>query len=309
MCLIIHQPKGHTLAVAHLLDIARRNGDGFGIMYADKGTLHTFRGVLSDEDMVREYTRRAAGRECILHWRQATHGEVNEANAHPFRVGSVAVVHNGMLDVGCPVRGMSDTWHLVEHLIGPTARHEPDRLFTAEWQSVVGGMIGTGNKLVILDGAGRLAIVNRAAGVEHQGRWYSNTYAWSAPAHLQPKAFRGGYGARYGSQWWDQWEDEGTGALVAPARLVADPIVVPGVEALDADEEEAVLAIAADELTAAVERFGDIGALQWAEDHPQTAAHMLCSWYEMTAAEASDLLESDPAKAAEWLAEVAIAVA
>ena len=307
MCLIIHQPKGHTLSRAHLLDIGRRNGDGFGIMRADKGVLHTFRDVLSDDDMIAAYGEYAAGRECILHWRQATHGEINQANAHPFHLGDspIAMVHNGMLDVGCPIADMSDTWHFAEYVLGPVAKANPNLLFDPTWQAVNAGAIGTGNKVAILHADGRLAILNRSAGVEHQGRWYSNTYAWSAPLALQPvaksyvtSAYRwagldAGKAAPVKYSWDDDADDYGTEPALAGTMYD--------------DDEYILFSRAVEELADAVQRDGDSGALRWAEDNWSTAMHIMCSYYEMNAADCDEMLKERPATLAEWLAEIATA--
>lgn len=305
MCLIIHQPKGHTLSRSHLLDIARRNGDGFGIMRAEKGVLYTFRDVLTDDDMLAAYAEHAAGRDCILHWRQATHGKVNKANAHPFPIGNspVAMVHNGMMDVGCPVADMSDTWHYAEYVLGPVAKSNPNLFFDPAWQSVNAGAIGAGNKVVILHADGRLAILNRSAGVEHQGRWYSNTYAWSAPETLRPTTSRNYVSNAYrwaGLDGPDRylWDDDATDYAAEP-----DTPYTPSND----DDEYEIFSKATEELAEIVRREGDIGALRWAEDNWQTALHVMCSYYEMTADDCDDMMKYRPATLAEWLAEIATA--
>jgi hypothetical protein len=304
MCLIIHQPKGHTLSRSHLLDIGRRNGDGFGVMRADRGTLHTFRDVLSDEDMIAAYAEYAAGRECIIHWRQATHGQVNQSNAHPFPLGNspIAMVHNGMLDVGCPIADMSDTWHYTKYVLEPIAKSNPNLLFDPHWQAVNAGAIGRGNKVAILHADGRLAILNRSAGVEHAGRWYSNTYAWSAPESLRPVTAKQYATTAY--RWagldattkhiWDEDEADYTTEPDAPDT------------ATDDDDYE-VFSLAVDELAEAVERDGDAGALRWAHENWRTAMHVMCSYYEMTADDCNEMLKDHPAAIAEWLSEIATA--
>lgn len=285
MCLIITQPRGHTLSRAHLLDIAARNGDGFGIMAAHRGRLHTWRVVGDTRDMLDMYQEHAAGRECVLHWRQATHGAVNVENAHPFHLTpDIAVVHNGMLDIATPTRGMSDTWHLCAHVLAPIARDDADALFRADMVAMLGGMIGSGNKLVFLRNDGARAIVNESSGIEHAGRWYSNTYAWRAPAHLAPRTPRTWYdgGGRYDARTWYASPPRET---PAPATLAHDAATAALIEA--------------------VARGGEEGALAWCEQHPHRAAALLAEWHAYTFEEARAMVADMPEAAAGALVDIA----
>ena len=82
-----------------------------------------------------------AGTTGIGHTRWATHGRPNEANAHPHVAGSVAVVHNGIIEnhvalrrelEGKGVRFSSDTdTEIVAHLIDQALRGGANRLVDA----------------------------------------------------------------------------------------------------------------------------------------------------------------------------------
>jgi glucosamine--fructose-6-phosphate aminotransferase (isomerizing) len=82
-----------------------------------------------------------AGTTGIGHTRWATHGRPNEANAHPHVAGSVAVVHNGIIEnhvalrrelEGKGVRFSSDTdTEIVAHLIDQALRGGAKRLVDA----------------------------------------------------------------------------------------------------------------------------------------------------------------------------------
>ena len=295
MCLIITQPVGHTLAKSHLLDIAARNGDGFGIMRADGGTLRVWRVVSNNpDDMLRAYYAHAAGRACVLHWRMATHGAVDVANAHPFRLTrDVAVVHNGVLDVGTPTAGKSDTWHMARHVLAPIARDNADALFAPDMAHVLGGMIGASNKLVFLHADGRMAVVNEASGVHHAGRWYSNTYAWDAPSTLRPK-----YAPRYTS--WLLDDDMPTTRDTKRTPVVA-PVVEPITLDVDDDPRALLRDMALDDLSDHVARDDADAVGAWVDAHPDVACDALCDAYAITPDDAAFYLRAERGAVVEWL--------
>ena len=72
MCLIIVQPAGHTLPRARLVEIFSRNDDGFGIMRAVGGVLHTWRTVGDVNEMLALYYAHAAGRACAVSYTHLT---------------------------------------------------------------------------------------------------------------------------------------------------------------------------------------------------------------------------------------------
>lgn len=69
--------------------IAAVNGDKITLERAP-GNIKAFQDHLKDHPI--------AGPTAIGHIRWATHGAVNETNAHPHKVGRVAVVHNGIIE-------------------------------------------------------------------------------------------------------------------------------------------------------------------------------------------------------------------
>ena len=56
------------------------------------------------------------------------------------------------------------------------------------FSKIVGDHIGSGNKFVLMDNAGRVATINQNAGVFWGGLWLSNTYAWTAPSSTSKSA-------------------------------------------------------------------------------------------------------------------------
>lgn len=303
MCLIIVQPAGHTLPRARLVEIFSRNDDGFGIMRAVNGVLHTWRTVGDVNEMLALYYAHAAGRACVLHWRMATHGNVDVHNAHPFTLTrDVAFVHNGVLEIGTPTRGMSDTWHMAQHVLAPMARDNADALFTSDVQHVLEGMIGTSNKLVFAHADGRVAVVNRAAGVEYQGCWYSNTYAWNPPAHL-----RAARTARSYSNYLHDVEWESPATVHGPACVTVTPLHDDTPALLTSDGEDAdelMRQCVRVELLELAERNGEAGVLEWVRDYPNAAAELLCEHYTVTAEDAAFHVRTDAASVASWVFEL-----
>ena len=92
--------------------------DGLSVRRA-VGKLVNLDGLLRDEPL--------KGRVGLGHTRWATHGKPSEGNAHPHRAGSVAIVHNGIIEnyrelrlelesAGREIRSETDT-ELIAHLI------------------------------------------------------------------------------------------------------------------------------------------------------------------------------------------------
>jgi len=283
MCLILQQRAGFTLSRDRLSGIIARNGDGFGAMWSDGQRLHHLRMVGSAAEMAEAY-RPLAGRPALLHWRLATHGRVDASMAHPFPLSDrVALMHNGMIDCGTPHAGHSDTWHIAELLLRPIAEADPDRLFRDDFAAMLGGLIGNTNKLAILHADGRSVIVNRTSGVDWQGCWWSNTYAWDAPAELTPRPT---YSAphysdrRSAARWRDEENADWWTPSARPARFPSRPLR----DILhDGDAAELVA---------------------WCEAHPATCATLLTDWGSLSREEAHELA-ADPEQAAAWLAELA----
>lgn len=305
MCLIIHQPRGVTLPRRTLESAAKRNADGFGLMTAHGGVLHVHR-TMDPAEALALYYQHGAGRECVLHWRMTTHGRTDLDNCHPFEVApGVAIAHNGVLDVGTPHTGYSDTWHWVRYVLAPMLAARPDALRDPHTVAVLEGMT-RGSRLVALHADGTVATLHRRSGVEHGGVWYSNSYGWDAPAHLRAATSYGtsygygyGYGARYTPTLWRDEDDTPTTARPSPTPTpdtVADATPWPD----EGDDVPGTLALA-------VFDHGTAGAREWLERHPTDAVRVLLTHYELAADDGAELVRDHPEEAAEWLAEVAAA--
>ena len=102
MCLLIAMNPGACPQEMDLLDAARNNPDGFGYAIVVGDRIVTHRGMSASKvitDFLEDRARWSDG-PAIFHARFATHGDVNKANCHPFRVGGsqkTYMAHNGIL--------------------------------------------------------------------------------------------------------------------------------------------------------------------------------------------------------------------
>lgn len=197
MCILIHHTPETVFTDEVLRDFYDSNSDGFGACWGDGEKVHVLKHVGSVEDIITLYNDHVRGKECIIHFRMKTHGDIDYENCHPYHItDNLWLAHNGVLSTGNVAdTTKSDTWHYIRNYLRPMVeKYGEDALFDPQIQAFLGSHIGTGNKFGIVHSDGRIAVINRSQGVNHFGAWLSNTYAWST------RKF--GYGSAYESEHW-----------------------------------------------------------------------------------------------------------
>lgn len=214
MCLLIKKPAATRFDKEDILDFYQRNKDGVGIMFAEGGTLHVQKVLPNTAEDAWEFYKDFADKECVIHFRMQTHGDIDMENCHPYKVfgegeadAPVYMAHNGVLSTGNAAdKSKSDTWHYINDIIRPCAQGSSDILFVPAFVSLLEKHIGSTNKFIFMDADGRVSVVNKQAFVQYKGADLSNTYAWTAS--------RGGYGPRntYGGAYfprhWGGFDDD-----------------------------------------------------------------------------------------------------
>ena len=143
MCGIVGYIGREHRAMDVLLDglqrLEYRGYDSAGVAIVDDGAIEVRRslGKLANlQGSLRD--KPVAGHVGIGHTRWATHGKPSTRNAHPHRAGSVAIVHNGIVEnyrelrqeleaAGCDIQSDTDT-ELVAHLIDRAVQSGQDLL-------------------------------------------------------------------------------------------------------------------------------------------------------------------------------------
>lgn len=226
MCLIItgsaHDIRSTLLNTIGLLeDIFKTNSDGVGAMYATtKHGLRVVKDLPRDAAACTAFIRRLPDddRDLAIHFRWRTHGATDLENCHPYMVKpGLAMMHNGILAHGNAADpSKSDTWHYIHNYLAPLEEKYPGITEDENFQCVVENDIAD-NRFVFLDSHGVLTIYNRDQGIEHEGLWFSNTYAW------HPEMLIKGYKKTYaltsyrGDKWWERsnYYNDGYGGLIA----------------------------------------------------------------------------------------------
>ena len=230
MCLIITGKSAQirsTLLDTHALlsDIYSSNPDGIGIMYATTKGLKVVKTLPKSIADATQFISKLPNddRELAIHFRWTTHGHTNMENCHPYDVvkGYVGMMHNGVLHTGNAAdKAKSDTWHFIQdYLASPVAEH-PALVHNEKFLDLIAEFIGD-NRFVFMDGEGKMSHVNKDQGVEHDGMWFSNTYAWR-PSRLIPQyqssyKYASRYSGMYGSAY-DDYDDNYGGYKSLPAN-------------------------------------------------------------------------------------------
>lgn len=222
MCILIHQPKDYSFTSKHLEDFFQKNPDGFGaiVNHDDERGVMTYKLIGKLADIEELYYDKIACHEAIIHFRMQTHGDIDLENCHPYTVNDgLSMAHNGILSYGNAAdKTKSDTWHYIKDFIRPMLEQTPDALSNPYIRGYIGQHIGASNKFGFMNQHGEVFIVNRTSGVEYEGVWFSNTYAWTPWKHgyeKEPAPYKHPYATGsnkpYGSAWdnAEDWEDYG----------------------------------------------------------------------------------------------------
>jgi len=222
----------------------------------------------------------------------------------------VALAHNGILATGNAWdKARSDTWHFIRNIVRPAVAGDEAIVLDPSWQSFVGDLIGVSNKFGMMTADGQAVIINRKSGVEFNGAWLSNTYAWSAH-----KFGVGSVATRYSSSriWsgydWDDYELEpvvaksssssrgskslGGDALARITRAARNSYIRGTLHQWvhDAPQKAAILVNAIED-----DQSGKTGELAW--DEPELVVDALADWFEsegLQSGQAMSRVEDDP---------------
>lgn len=219
MCLILASTAAKVRTVllttpGLLRDIYSSNPDGIGAMYiTSKGKLRTPKVLPRTVEEAFAFIRQLPGddRNLALHFRWKTHGAIDMENCHPYPIvqGQVHFMHNGVLAHGNKDdKSKSDTWHYAKNVLTPQLSLSPDLFKVPSWIDFIETDIGRGNRFVFMDNTGEMVIANKDTGIEHDGVWFANTYAWSPELLIpgyKPKGVTMGYGRWLGhGRDWDE---------------------------------------------------------------------------------------------------------
>ncbi len=223
MCLIIKTDTPKQLSLQLLETAYNNNSDGFGLMFCNKGKLHTQKIVPKTFKDIEKLWSKYNDLDIPmgLHFRFNTNGDTTRSMSHPFQILSKAkgddrdmwVMHNGpMLPTPMIDDNKSDTHQFIKWVLRPQLSANPKLLYNAEWQEMIEELIGS-DKLLFLDGKTKeFVIYNEDEGKEVDNiGWLSNTYS------IQPTS----YGLRNytydfetnkmawkTNSWWDKKDDD-----------------------------------------------------------------------------------------------------
>lgn len=296
MCILIHHTAKTSFTDEMLRDFYSHNPDGFGVMYGDGKKIHVTKSLGSVDEVMSLYRDICEGRDCIIHYRMKTHGNIDTANCHPYRVtDELWMAHNGILSAGNPIRKeMSDTWHIIEYIIRPIAQSDVDLIFTPEFQDYLGDLIGSSNKFAFCHADGRTAVINRDAGVEYMDAWLSNTYAWSSAKH--------GFG--YKSKTYPSYPSYYSNTLGYDNNwsLTSDEVAPTKKSSATTRKQFNYRKVC----RAAYNSWmrGSSNLVDWVEQAPDKAKFLLQEWYSMDDDEVDEMVDASPQEAADWIADL-----
>jgi hypothetical protein len=186
MCIAIYKPEDKLIDRETLERCYNSNPDGAGYMFHKNNQLYVKKGFFEFSDFWKSY-KRDQKKECVIHFRIKTHGQINKDNCHPYLVNDkFAFVHNGIIS-GYSDTDKSDTWLFNEDVIQPFVNKWGNLgLFEDPVKKLIESRIGY-SKLIFMDNEGNTKIFNEDKGSWDDGVWYSNgSYKKPVPVVAPP---------------------------------------------------------------------------------------------------------------------------
>lgn len=167
-----------------------RNSDGLGIMWRENGRVKSVKCMGTDKEKFKLFQTHRNKASYAMHARYKTHGLVNEANCHPYKLLDIDdgdaidlyVMHNGTLDAPEIDKDMSDTWHYMEYILKPIVKADVGLIWdSSHIQSMITKAIGASRLLFMRsdDVQYPVLIFNSASGKDEHNCWLSNSYGAS----------------------------------------------------------------------------------------------------------------------------------
>lgn len=179
MCVAIYKPQKNKISRERLEEAFNANPDGCGLMWAD-GNLQIQKGCWNFDKFYSLYStlEHSTDSDIVIHFRTASSGNINDAACHPFFVDkNLAFVENGNLfefsnffaewkDDKTDIQRFNA--HILQRLPAdflalPDARKALEEYCRANF-----------TKMIFMDKAGKVDIINEPAGEWVLGSWYSN---------------------------------------------------------------------------------------------------------------------------------------
>jgi hypothetical protein len=318
MCILIHHPVGSVLTDAHFEDFYISNPDGFGAIVNNAHGVQVIKHVGTLEEVQKLYRDHVMGYDAVIHMRWRTHGDINLDNCHPYEVvPGIWMSHNGVLSTGNAADATrSDTWHYIQNYLRPLLLENPSLIHVPAFQAYIGSHIGYSNKFGFMTEDGRSIIVNRSSGIEHDGVWFSNTYAWTPSKFGYKPTYQYGMSPHYATKTsyptyskeskQDEFSFASTKKKVGRPRKSAKktPTKKSIANAVGKCSEEAYKRIIRS-CWNQVELDGYHGALRWCSDNPMQAMHFIYKAFPSDQPqEVSDMVNETPDLAADQIMDI-----
>lgn len=186
MCIAIYKPAEKIIDMDTLQRCFNANPDGAGFMYSNGTEMKIHKGFFTFKAFWKAFEPHQE-RQCLIHFRIKTHGEVSVKNCHPFFVTKdVGFIHNGIISKHGGNKDKSDTRDFNEKILRPLVKQFGTTIIESpQFDLLVSDYIGF-SKLAFLDINGNVTIVNDQMGVWDDEVWYSNS-SYKPPVVYQPR--------------------------------------------------------------------------------------------------------------------------